>query len=145
MILYLDTSALVKMYAEEAGSRIVRQAVVDAKLIATSLLSYVETRSGLSRKGRSGDIGAADLKKCRQEFERDWVRLHRLPIDETLIRKAGDLCEEHALRAFDALHLASATSLQAMLGSMVRFACFDNALNRAAAALGLELLSPSHD
>lgn len=145
MILYLDTSALVKMYAEEAGSRIVRQAVVDARLIATSLLSYAETRSELSRKGRSGEIGTADLKKCRQEFERDWARLHRLPIDETLVRKAGDLCDEHALRALDALHLASAASLQATLGSMVRFACFDNALNRAAVALGLELLRQTHD
>ncbi len=141
MILYLDTSALVKIYAEEAGSKIVRQAVVDANLIATSLLSYAETRSALARKGRGGTIRAADLKKCRQEFERDWVRLHRLPIDEALVRKAGDLCEEHALRAFDALHLASADSLQATLGSLVTFACFDGALNRAAEARGLEPLS----
>ena len=54
MILYLDTSALVKLYAEEAGSKIVRQAVADANLIITSPLSYAETRSALDRKGRSG-------------------------------------------------------------------------------------------
>ena len=134
----------MKIYAEEAGSGIVRQAVVDADVIATSLLAYAETRSGLARKSRGGgEIGAAELKKCRQEFERDWVRLHRLPIDEALVRKAGNLCEEHALRAFDALHLASADSLQAMLGSMVTFACFDDALNRAAQARGLEPLCQS--
>ena len=141
MILYLDTSALVKIYAEEAGSRIVRQAIVDADLIATSLLSYAETRSGLARISRGGEISGAELKKCRQEFERDWTRLHRLPIDEVLVRKAGDLCEEHALRAFDAIHLASADSLQAILGGKVTFACFDDALNRAAQVRGLEPLS----
>ena len=98
-VLYLDTSALVKIYAEEAGSGIVRQAVIDADVIATSLLAYAETRSGLARKSRGGEIGAAELKKCRQEFERDWVRLHRLPVDEALVRKAGNLAREHALRA----------------------------------------------
>ena len=140
MILYLDTSALVKLYAEEAGSKIVRQAVADANLIVTILLSYAETRSALGRKRRSGEIGAADLKKCKQEFDRDWMRLHRLPIDEALVRKAGELCEEHALRAFDALHLAAADSLQAALRTTVTFACFDGPLNGAARARGLEPL-----
>ncbi len=141
MILYLDTSALVKLYAQEAGSKIVRQAVADANLIATSLLSYVETRSALARKRRGGEIGAADLKRGKQAFERDWVRLHRLPIDEASVRKAGEMCDEHALRAFDALHLAAADSLQAVLRTTVTFACFDGALNVAAQARGLETLS----
>jgi uncharacterized protein len=141
LILYLDTSALVELYADEAGSNIVRQAVADANLITTSLLSYTETRSALGRKTRSGEMRAADLKKCRREFERDWVRLQRLPIDEVLVRKAGDLCEEHALRAFDALHLAAADSLQAVLRATVTFASFDDALNEAAQARGLKPLS----
>jgi predicted nucleic acid-binding protein len=64
----------------------------------------------LARKGRGREIGAANLTKCKQEFERDWLRLHRLPIDEALVRRAGELCEVHALPAFDALHLATADS-----------------------------------
>jgi len=141
LILYLDTSALVKLYAEEEGSDLVRQAVAGSDLIATSLMSYVETRSALARKGRSREISRAILTRCRREFDRDWVRLHRLAVDEALVRKAGELAEERALRALDALHLATAESLQAALGDAVTFACFDALLNGAAEARGLALLS----
>lgn len=140
MILYLDTSALVKLYAEEAGSEIVRRAVAATDLVATSLISYAEARSALARKCRSGEIARAALKRLRQEFERDWARLHVLPVDQALVLKAGDLTEEHALRALDALHLATADSLQAVLRAAVTFACFDGALNGAAKIRGLELL-----
>ena len=80
MILYLDTSALVKLYAEEAGSEVVRRTVAASDLIATSLLSYAEARSALARKCRGGEIAHAALNRLRQEFERDWARLHVLPL-----------------------------------------------------------------
>ena len=67
--------------------------------------------------------------------------MHRLPVDEPLVRKAGELAEEHGLRALDALHLATADSLQAALRDAVTFACFDDALNGAAGARGFALLS----
>jgi predicted nucleic acid-binding protein len=140
LILYLDTSALVKLYAEEAGSEVVQLAVAAADLVATSLMSYAEARSALARKCRGGEIRRAALNRLRQEFERDWARLHLLPVNEALVRKAGDLTEEHALRALDALHLATADSLQAVLRAGVTFACFDGALNGAAKIRGLELL-----
>jgi predicted nucleic acid-binding protein len=140
LILYLDTSALVKLYAEEPGSEVVRRAVAGSDLIATSLISYAEARSALARKCRGGEITRAALKRLKQEFERDWARLHVLPVDQTLVLKAGDLTEAHALRALDALHLATADSLQAVLRATVTFACFDGALNGAAKIRGLELL-----
>jgi uncharacterized protein len=141
LILYLDTSALVKLYAEEMGSELVRQGVRASDLIATSFMSYAETRSALARKSRGREISRATFTKCKREFDRDWLRLHRLPVDEPLVRKAGELAEEHALRALDALHLATADSLQAALRGAVTFACFDVALNGAAEARGLALLA----
>ena len=140
MILYLDTSALVKLYAEEEGSDLVRHGIRDSELITTSLMAYAETRSAFARKSRSQEISRAVLTKCKRDFERDWLRVHRLPVDEPLVRKAGELAEEHGLRALDALHLATADSLQAALRDAVTFACFDDALNRAAEARGLVLL-----
>jgi uncharacterized protein len=145
LILYLDTSALVKLYADEAGSDVVKQAVADSDLIATSLVSYVETRSAMARKERGGELQRAELDRCTQEFERDWRRLHRLPVEEALVRKAGALASEHALRALDAIHLASADSLQAVLGAGVTFACFDRALNAAAKVRGLEPLTGTNN
>jgi uncharacterized protein len=141
VILYLDTSALVKLYAREVGSTEVKQAVARADLVATSLVAYVETRSALARKHRLADIDDAALRRHKREFERDWTRLNRLPVDATTIRRAGDLAEQYRLRAYDALHLATADLLQAAIRSAVSFACFDDALNGAAAMLGLRLIA----
>ncbi len=140
MILYLDTSALVKLYAEEDGSDLVRLGVRESNLIATSVMAYAETRSALARKSRSSEVSRAAFTKCKRDFDRDWLRLHRLPVDEPLVRKAGELAEQHALRALDALHLATADYLQAALRDAVTFACFDGTLNRAAESRGFELL-----
>ncbi len=141
MIVYLDTSAIVKLYAQEAGSDITRKTIVNGDLIATSLLAYPETRSALARKARGGEITRTDLNIFKDEFERDWQRFYRLPVDATLIRRAGDMAEEHALRAFDALHLATADSFQAAMRAPVLFVCFDVALNGAALRRGFRTLA----
>jgi len=55
LIVYLDTSALVKLYAEEEeGGELVRRAVAEAERIATSTVAYAEARAGLARKLREG-------------------------------------------------------------------------------------------
>ncbi len=48
MILYLDTSALVKLYVSEEGSEIVRGAVESAGRVATSRIAYAEARAALA-------------------------------------------------------------------------------------------------
>jgi uncharacterized protein len=140
MILYLDTSALVKLYAKEAGTLEVQQAVTNAEQIATSLIAYVETRSALARKYRLDQVDGAALRRHKREFEHDWAQLNRLPLDATTLRRAADLAELHRLRAYDAVHLATADLLQAAVRAPVAFACFDNALNEAASWLGLKLV-----
>lgn len=141
MIVYLDTSALVKLYVQEVGSTQVRLAVARADLVATSLVAYVEARSAFARKHRLADIGDAALKRHKHEFEQGWNRLDRLPVDATTIRRAGDLAEQYRLKAYDALHLATVDLMEVTLRSSVRFACFDDALNRAAARLGFALIA----
>jgi len=141
VILYLDTSALVKLYVQEVGSTEVKRAVAQADLVATSLLAYVEARSAFSRKHRLADIDDAALKRHKREFEQGWNRLDRLPVDATTIRHAGDLAERYGLKAYDALHLATVDLMEVTLRSSVSFACFDEALNRAAARLGFRLIA----
>jgi len=139
--LYRD-SALVKLYAKEAGTTEVQRAVANAEQIATSLIAYVETRSALARKyGLDQVDDAAALQRHKREFERDWAQLYRLPMDVTTGRRAAELAEQHRLRAYDAVHLATADLLQAAIRAPVAFACFDNALNEAALRLDLKLIS----
>jgi uncharacterized protein len=57
--------------------------------------------------------------------------------DSAIVRRAADLAEEFRLRAYDAIHLATAERLFHEIQSEVRFACFDTELNRAASLLGL--------
>jgi uncharacterized protein len=54
LILYLDTSALVKLYAVEEGREAVEHAVEEAELIVTSAIAYAEARATLALKHREG-------------------------------------------------------------------------------------------
>ncbi len=137
MILYLDTSAMVKLYAREFGTDEVKSAVTHADLVAASLVAYTETRAALARKHRTGNFSRDMLHQHKREFEYDWARLYHLPVDGSAVRKAGEMAENYGLRGFDALHLACADSLQESLVSPVTFASFDRDLNVAAARLGL--------
>jgi predicted nucleic acid-binding protein len=143
LILYLDTSALVKLYAVEDGRDLTRTAIARAELVASSLIVYVETRSAFARKHRMGQISAGELQSQHTEFEHDWLLMHRLAVDEATVHQAGAFAEEYRLKAYDALHLASADHLRAALGVAVTFACFDVALNAAAQTLGFPVLAVS--
>lgn len=52
MILYCDTSALVKLYIEEAGSDEVREQSPSHTVIATSRIAWAEFHAALARRGR---------------------------------------------------------------------------------------------
>jgi uncharacterized protein len=52
LILYLDTSTLVKLYAEEEGTETVERAADEAEAIATSVVAYAEPRAAFARKLR---------------------------------------------------------------------------------------------
>jgi predicted nucleic acid-binding protein len=138
--LYLDTSAVVKLYAVEPGSDETKRAAVQATQIASSLLAYVETRAALARKYRMHQITVAEHQKSKSEFELHWSSFFKLPIDREIVRHAAELAERFALRAYDSVHLASADRLHRETRSAVSFACFDDALNTAAASLGMRLV-----
>ena len=56
MILYLDTSALVKLYVEEENSSTVEHMVSKARIVATHLIAYVEAQAAFARLQREGVI-----------------------------------------------------------------------------------------
>lgn len=76
------------------------------------------------------------------EFERDWKAVNAILPHEPMLRRAGELAERFWLRGYGSVHLAAAESLLAVPGSeFLRFASFDRALNEAARAIGLRLLT----
>jgi len=57
VILYLDTSALVKLYVQEVGSADVNDWLKDADAAATSWVAYAEARAAFARGLREGITG----------------------------------------------------------------------------------------
>lgn len=113
MILYLDTSALVKLYAEETGTEEVRRAVGDAELVAVAEIGYVEARSALARKEREGAFSTKEHDEAVGQLERDFREVYQSRrLTGEIVARAGSFTRKHALRAYDAVHLATAMALR---------------------------------
>lgn len=136
MILYLDTSSLVKVYITERGSADVKALVERANVVATSQLAYPEFRAALARRRRDRTLRPRDFTAAKQSFEDDWPRYVAVEVTSALCREAGNLAERYRLRGFDSVHLASFADVLRTIGPIpVRFSSFDDPLNRAARAL----------
>ena len=137
MILYLDTSAMVKLYVEEAGSDTVRAAWEQADVVAISLIGYAEARAAFARAKREARLHAKAYRQAIGDLDRDWDSYFILEVTADLIRRASVLAEAYALRAYDAVHLASALLLRDRAQPTVTFLCFDAELEAAARGEGL--------
>lgn len=139
MILYLDTSSLVKLYLEEAHSDAVIGWFAEAKVVATSVVAYPEFMSALSRRTRVGDLTAEQRDSLSDRFDAQWSQYLVFPVAD---RAAGRLARKHGLRGFDAVHLAAACAVgEQSVGGSFSFSSFDSALNQAAGAEGLGVLT----
>jgi predicted nucleic acid-binding protein len=138
VILYLETSSLVKIYVREPDSDAVRKAIGGADVVATSILAYAEARAAFARKRREKGISDAAYKSVKDALEHDWPSYFTLSLAGQTVKTAGDLAEKHALRGFDALHLASALDLRLSGASPIRFLTADSRLRDAARAEGFE-------
>jgi uncharacterized protein len=137
VILYLDTSSLVKLYVEETGSAGVRRLVEQAEIVAASVVAYAEARAALARRKRERSLTLAGFRRAKRAFDADWPRVVALDVSEGMARSAGDLAERHRLRGFDALHLAAYLALaREFPGEDVRFSSADGALERASRRAG---------
>lgn len=138
-LLYLDSSAVVKLYKPETQSIRVRRLVDGADDCATSALAEVEVCGARARAVRGAQLDPADAERLRALFLDELSRMTLVfPIHE-LIRHSAALAERHYLRAYDAVHLASALRLGAESGEVVHLLAFDDALNAVAVAEGLTL------
>ena len=141
MILYLDTSALVKLYVDEEGTATVQDLVTTAELVGTSTIAYVEARAALARRQREDCFSKTSLRRIVHDLDRDWDHYLLIDISDPLIRRASGLAETRRLRAYDAVHLASACLLNDRLPNAVGFTCWDVDLNAAASQEGLKILN----
>ena len=139
MILYLDTSALVKLYVREAGSAQVRREANAAEAVATSVVAYAEARAAFARLLRERPASRNRHRQRVDQLDRDWGRYAAVELTPAVAHRSGEIAELHRLRGFNAIHLASALWLQSAYSGDLVFLAFDRRLSRAAAAGGLRI------
>ena len=77
----------------------------------SSIVLYPEARAALERARRMRGLPRSRFSSARHRIETLWTGVDRLDLTEGLARLAGDLAGRHGLRAYDAVHLASAVSV----------------------------------
>ncbi len=138
-IIYLDTSALVKQYVQEAGSKDVQKLIKSADHSGTSLITRTEMAAALSRAVRMKLLPASEAETAWKQFLGEWSALSRLKVSGQIIDRAAALTWMYSLRGYDAVHLASAILWQETMEAQITLATFDRELWSAASQAGLSV------
>ena len=132
MILYLDSSALVKLVIDETESEALRRhlALHANDLLMTSVIARTEVVRAV--RVVASEPRAADA--AREVLD----ALHLLPVHVDLLDRAADL--PGSIRSLDAIHLASAMYVSPQLRAVVTY---DRRMAVAAGELGLAVATPT--
>jgi hypothetical protein len=110
-LVYFDSSALVKLVVEEAGSDLAAELWDNCDAALSSRLAYPEVRAALAASARNHDLGGEDLLAAERTWEEFWAAARPVELTAAVERLAGQLAQSHALRGADAVHLASALAV----------------------------------
>jgi uncharacterized protein len=134
VIVYADASALVKRYVRESDTARVDRWIAEAEQVASSRISFVEVWRAIA------NAQVTDMPDQHAAFARDWRATTVIELDEDIADRAGKLAAPQGLRALDAIHLASALTVQA---PDLYLLSFDKRLWTAATNSGLNVLPES--
>jgi len=137
MILYLDTSALVKRYVQESHSQEVVELIDRADAVGASVLAQVEMAATLAKAARQNWIERKEAETAWQDFLGHWPAYTRLPISALTLERASRMAWENGLRGYDAMHFAAALVWQETMEAPVVLATFDRELWLAASKSGV--------
>jgi uncharacterized protein len=155
-VLYLDTSALVKHYVQEAGTEQIQARLEGeaehGRSVFTSVLTYAEIHAVLARRLREKFVSADDFEVIRDRFDADWnFDLAPVELSSQVLRFVRDAVRGFSLKGADGVHLASALWLRdasrakgtgGKYAGPVVFVSSDRQLTRAAAKSQFEVFNP---
>jgi hypothetical protein len=144
-VYYLDAGALVKRYHEEPGSLFVATLLEANHIVASSSLAPVETVAALARKRKAKEITRRGLARKLRELDEDWEGFVEIRPAREVLEHARSFARTRALRAADAIHLASAVRLKGRLaqGDLLTIVASDEELIAAANQERLEVIDLS--
>ena len=133
MSTYVDSSALLKRYVEEADSTAADALLRADPALLTARHTIVEVRRNLARL-----LSGRELMAARAVFAEDLASFSVIELDEATCESAAMIAETTGARTLDALHLAAA---QRVASPGVGFLTFDLRQAQAARALGLTVVT----
>jgi len=144
MILFIDTSSLVKFFHNEEGTEAVTEMLSSQENeIWVSELVRLEFVSALHRRFRNGEIDEKILDEAIEGFEAEITRFNMEPLSHVIVREAEDLLKrygkEYGLGTLDALHLGCFSLISE---SDWLFVSADENLCKAAELMGTKVTNP---
>ena len=147
---YVDTSALAKRYVDETGSSWLRRRLTAEPLpsVVVVHLAIVEMTSALTRRMREGRLTQTEYAQLQSAFRSDCLNEYEIAVAAgSVVDEAVRLLEAYPLRAYDAVHLATALVANQRLidGGLTPliFLSADDRMNDAASAEGLAVDNPN--
>ena len=138
-IVYFDSSALVKLLVEEAGSDLAAALWDGCDAALSSRLAYPEVRAAIAAASRNNSLDRRGVTLALDSWEEFWASMRPVELTATVERRAGELAALHALRGADAVHLASALTVSK---SELVVAVWDRRLHAGVVAEGLAVTPP---
>ena len=133
----MDTSTLLKRLLDEDGSDQADAVWNAADVLVCAVTVVVEARAALAAAQRGGRLTATELTYAKAELEELFEEVSFIQITDALVADAAEIAESHALRGYDAIHLAAALAVGANLLTSA-----DAALCGAAERRGLRVANP---
>jgi uncharacterized protein len=130
--LYVDASALLKLYVEEPESPSAREILLDPREWTTARHTLVEVRRNLARL-----LEGKALARYRRWFDGHWESMSVIELGDAVCQRAAALAEVTGASTLDALHLGAA--YEAGQGQ-IPIATFDRRLADATRSLGWTVL-----
>jgi uncharacterized protein len=157
-VLYLDSSALIKHFIQEAGTDALN---LKLQLEAqgpqdnfVSMVGYAEIFAMLARRLRENLLQQEEFNLIQENFNEDWLfKLGHVELTAGVLAFIPSLVKKHPLKGSDAIHLASVLWLRdvwrhgksfAAKSRTVEFVTSDKKLRNAASLEGLEVFDPEN-
>ncbi len=146
-VYYLETSALLKRYRAEKGTELLDELFnhkTESEVFTTSYFTVLEVTSVATRLLRAGNINRRAHQQLLGDFALDMRQLiMSQPVSQGALNQAVNLITGYALRAPDALQLATAIVLRSSVPNQpFYFLCTDARLKAASEASGVPVLDP---
>jgi len=134
-ILYVDTSALLKLLVREAESTAIERELMQWPSLATSMITEVELPRAVARAREDRPDTVIDGSLILQGV---LASAAMIDLSEDIVAGARSVAPVH-VGALDAIHIASALSLGQELAGV---ATYDNRMADALTDLGIDVIAP---